>query len=245
MRNRAFPNRPGKGDAPARRAPAHTPLLHGPGTSEPLRGRCSRTLLPARRGRGPNRPAALGVPDLDPLLAKAKEARTKNVRYPLDPADLERQRSQLLSQLEQAELGSTAHQSRSEAPARASLCTRGRAALAVRATSRSIPLRSIPTRPPPRRVPIVRNCAGLRAFHDGLTRTRYPSCANYLHAGSPLARRARPRPGSAAGAAPASPDCTRGPTRPRSRNWKCRRKQLANSSPTASGSSPMKPVPRP
>ena len=43
---------------------------------------------------------------LDPLLAKAKDARAKNVRYPLEPADLDRQRSHLLTQLEQAELGS-------------------------------------------------------------------------------------------------------------------------------------------
>ncbi len=45
-------------------------------------------------------------PVIDPLLAKANAAKAQNVRYPLDPADLERQRSQLLSQLEQAELGS-------------------------------------------------------------------------------------------------------------------------------------------
>lgn len=43
---------------------------------------------------------------IDPILAKATEAKEKGVRYPLDPADLERQRSQLLSQLEQAEFGS-------------------------------------------------------------------------------------------------------------------------------------------
>jgi len=43
---------------------------------------------------------------IDPLLAKAKNAKSQNIRYPLEPADLERQRSQLLAQLEQAELGS-------------------------------------------------------------------------------------------------------------------------------------------
>jgi hypothetical protein len=37
---------------------------------------------------------------IDPLLAKAREARARNVRYPLDPDDLERQYSQLLTQLE-------------------------------------------------------------------------------------------------------------------------------------------------
>lgn len=45
-------------------------------------------------------------PIIDPLLAKARDARAQNVRFPLEVADLERQRSQLLSQLEQAELGS-------------------------------------------------------------------------------------------------------------------------------------------
>jgi hypothetical protein len=44
-------------------------------------------------------------PVLDDLLAKAKAARAANVRFPLDVADLERQRSQAVSQLEQAEAG--------------------------------------------------------------------------------------------------------------------------------------------
>ena len=43
---------------------------------------------------------------IDPLLAKAREARASNVRYPLDPDDLDRQRSQLLTQLEQLGLAS-------------------------------------------------------------------------------------------------------------------------------------------
>jgi hypothetical protein len=43
---------------------------------------------------------------MDPLIAKANEAKIKNVRYPLDPADLERQRSRVATQLEQLELGS-------------------------------------------------------------------------------------------------------------------------------------------
>ena len=45
-------------------------------------------------------------PVLDDLIAKAKAARAADVRFPLDPADLERQRSQMLTQLEQAEAGS-------------------------------------------------------------------------------------------------------------------------------------------
>ncbi|AWM40996.1 hypothetical protein GobsT_04110 [Gemmata obscuriglobus] len=45
-------------------------------------------------------------PRLDELLDKAKGARAANVRFPLDPADLERQRVQMLTQLEQAEAGS-------------------------------------------------------------------------------------------------------------------------------------------
>jgi hypothetical protein len=44
-------------------------------------------------------------PVLDDLIAKAKAARAANVRFPLDPADLEHQRSQTLTQLERAESG--------------------------------------------------------------------------------------------------------------------------------------------
>ena len=40
------------------------------------------------------------------LLAKARAAKAAEVRFPLDPAELERQRSQLLTQIEQAEHGS-------------------------------------------------------------------------------------------------------------------------------------------
>ena len=43
---------------------------------------------------------------LDDLIATAKAARAADVRFPLDPADLERQRSQTRTQLEQAETGS-------------------------------------------------------------------------------------------------------------------------------------------
>jgi hypothetical protein len=45
------------------------------------------------------------VPVLDDLLSKARAARAANVRFPLDVDDLERQRSQLFSQLEQTESG--------------------------------------------------------------------------------------------------------------------------------------------
>jgi hypothetical protein len=45
-------------------------------------------------------------PVLDDLIAKAKAARAASVRFPLDADDLELQRSQLLSQLEQTESGS-------------------------------------------------------------------------------------------------------------------------------------------
>jgi hypothetical protein len=45
-------------------------------------------------------------PVIDPLLAKAKEAQAAGVRFPLEVIDLERQRSELMSQLEQVELGS-------------------------------------------------------------------------------------------------------------------------------------------
>lgn len=45
-------------------------------------------------------------PVIDELLSKARAAQAAGVRFPLEVADLERQRSQLESQLEQAELGS-------------------------------------------------------------------------------------------------------------------------------------------
>lgn len=45
-------------------------------------------------------------PITDDMLAKARKARAADVRFPLEVGDLERQRSQLVSQLEQAELGS-------------------------------------------------------------------------------------------------------------------------------------------
>jgi len=47
-----------------------------------------------------------GFSIIDPLLAKARDARARSIRYPLDPDDLERQRSQLRAQLEQLELAS-------------------------------------------------------------------------------------------------------------------------------------------
>src|SRR5207249_3683041 len=45
------------------------------------------------------------VPVIDRLRDKAEKARAAGVRYPLDPAELDRQRGQLLGQLEQAETG--------------------------------------------------------------------------------------------------------------------------------------------
>jgi hypothetical protein len=45
-------------------------------------------------------------PVVEELLAKARKAKAANVRFPVEPADLELQRSQLVSQLEQAEHGS-------------------------------------------------------------------------------------------------------------------------------------------
>jgi hypothetical protein len=45
-------------------------------------------------------------PLIDDLLDRARRAKAAGIRFPLDPADLERQRSEQLSQLEKAELGS-------------------------------------------------------------------------------------------------------------------------------------------
>jgi hypothetical protein len=47
-----------------------------------------------------------GFTIIDPLLTKAREARARNIRYPLDPDELQRQRSQLIGQQEQTELAS-------------------------------------------------------------------------------------------------------------------------------------------
>ena len=45
------------------------------------------------------------LPMVDDLLDRATRAKAQDVRFPFDPADLQRQRSQIVSQLEQAEGG--------------------------------------------------------------------------------------------------------------------------------------------
>ena len=93
MRSRAFPNRPGKGMRLATNCGARSCYY----TALELRNRSASDALERffqlaeAEARTDLLRSAFSI--LDPLLAKAREAKTKNVRYPLDPADLERQRS--------------------------------------------------------------------------------------------------------------------------------------------------------
>lgn len=124
-------------------------------------------------------------PVIDPLLAKAKEAQARNVRFPLDPADLERQRSQLLAQLEQAELGSRLlnldlkrRLGLPYAPADERLWPSGDFAIdPTPVNPDEAAAAAVADRPELR---------GLRAFHAGLTADTLPDVRDLLQAGSPL-----------------------------------------------------------
>jgi hypothetical protein len=124
-------------------------------------------------------------PIIDPLLAKAQDAKSKNVRYPLDPADLERQRSQLLSQLEQAELVSRL----------INLDLKRRIGLPYSpADERLWPagdftINASPINPDEAATAAAADrpeLRGLRAFHAGLTTDTMTELRELLHAGSPL-----------------------------------------------------------
>lgn len=124
-------------------------------------------------------------PVVDPLLARAKEARMRNVRYPLDPADLERQRSELESQLEQAELGSRL----------LNLDLKRRLGLPYEpADERLWPsgdfrIDPTPTNPDEAATAAVADrpeLRGLRELRDKLTVEMLPELRELLHAGSPL-----------------------------------------------------------
>jgi len=124
-------------------------------------------------------------PVLDPLHEKARAAKAQDVRYPLDPADLERQRSQLVSQLEQAELGARL----------LNLDLKNRLGLPYPpADERLWPSGDFAIDPTPSDPDAASNAAladrpelrGLRALHAALTPETLPDVRDYLRAGNPL-----------------------------------------------------------
>jgi hypothetical protein len=122
-------------------------------------------------------------PVIDGLLNKAKAAATAGVRFPLEVADLERQRSQLESQLEQAELGSRL----------LNLDLKRRLGLPPQA-ERLWPGGDFGIDPEPVDLEAAVTAAladrpelrGLRALYHGLTPETLPDVRDLLHAGSPL-----------------------------------------------------------
>ena len=128
-------------------------------------------------------------PILDDLHTKATAAKAAEVRFPLDTPDLERQRSQLVSQLEQAELGSRL----------LNLDLKRRLALpAVPVANRLWPAGdfTIDATPVDAEQAVTAALAdrpelrGLRAFYHGLTPETLPDVREFLR-GSPLFGQAR------------------------------------------------------
>jgi hypothetical protein len=124
-------------------------------------------------------------PIVDTLSTKARSAKTADVRFPFDPADLDRQRSQLEAQLEQAELGSRL----------LNLDLKRRLGLPYPpVTERLWPVGDFAMDPTPLDPEAAVNAAmadrpelrGLRAFHRGLTPDTLPDARDLLRAGSPL-----------------------------------------------------------
>jgi hypothetical protein len=122
-------------------------------------------------------------PVIDGLLAKAKAAAAAGVRFPLEVADLERQRSQLESQLEQAELGSRL----------LNLDLKRRLGLPAQA-ERLWPGGDFGIDPEPVDPEAAVTAAladrpelrGLRALYHGMTPETLPDVRDLLRAGSPL-----------------------------------------------------------
>ena len=123
--------------------------------------------------------ARKGLPIIDPLLAKAREARARNVRYPLDPDDLERQRSQLLTQLEQLDLASRL----------LNLDLKRRIGLPYQPTTERLwpagdfAIDPVPTDPEQAATAALADrpeLRGLRAFHAGLTPETLPDARELL-----------------------------------------------------------------
>jgi len=168
-----------------------------------------------------------GFPIIDPLLAKAQDAHIKNVRYPLDPADLERQRSQLLSQLEQAELGSRLlnldlkrRLGLSPVPADERLWPSGDFAIdATPIHPDEAATAAIADRPELR---------GLRAFLAGLTPDTLPDVRDLLRAGSPLLGASSATPGLSLALALSWLTHHKGPNPATLAELDVRRKQLAD-----------------
>jgi hypothetical protein len=124
-------------------------------------------------------------PIVDGLLTRAREAKAANVRFPLDLAELERQRSQLESQLEQAELGSRVMD----------LDLKRRLGRPYEpAGERLWPVGQFPIDPVPLDVDGAVKIAladrpelrGLRALHANLTPDTLPDIRDFLRSGSPF-----------------------------------------------------------
>lgn len=124
-------------------------------------------------------------PIIDDLTKKARSAKMADVRYPLDAADLDRQRSHLESQLEQAELGSRL----------LNLDLKRRLGLPyLPAEERLWPVGDFAVDPTPLDPETAVNAAmsdrpelrGLRVFHKGLTVETLPDARDILRAASPL-----------------------------------------------------------
>ena len=124
-------------------------------------------------------------PIADDLRTKARSAKAVDVRFPFDAADLDRQRSQLESQLEQAELGSRL----------LNLDLKRRLGLPYQPEEERLwPVGDFAIHPAPLDPDAAVNAAmadrpelrGLRAFHRGLTPDILPDARDFLRAGGPL-----------------------------------------------------------
>ena len=130
-------------------------------------------------------------PFIDDLHDRAKRAKAAGIRFPLDPADLERQRSERVSQLEQAELGSRV----------LNLDLKRRLGQPYEpADTRLWPEGDFAIDPAPVNLEEAVNAAladrpelrGLRALYHGLTADTLPDARDYLKAASSLLGGGRP-----------------------------------------------------
>jgi hypothetical protein len=130
-------------------------------------------------------------PIIDALIEKAKAAKAADVKFPLEPADLVRQRSQLVTQLEQAELGSRM----------LNIDLKRRLALpAVPMDDRLWPVGDFTIDPNPVDIEKAVHAAladrpelrGLRALYQGLTPNTLPDARDFLRASNMLLGQNRP-----------------------------------------------------
>ncbi|MBA4186708.1 MAG: hypothetical protein C0467_01695 [Planctomycetaceae bacterium] len=126
-----------------------------------------------------------GFPVVDAQLDRAKKAKTADVRFPLDIGDLTRQRSQLVTDLEQAEQGTRL----------LNLDLKRRLALPYQpASERLWPVGDFAINPTTPDVEQAVNAAladrpelrGLRALYHGLTPETLPDARDYLRAANSL-----------------------------------------------------------